>query len=368
MRELRFLDFVLMGSGCKIFLKNPVIKGLNFVSLSCMTSTICLLTYLNSKIGEKGGFASLTEFARYTELFSGLLFILSMNKNRHLFQKVLPLFLQPLDKKQKSSLEKFSFWSMIFVLLTIAQEYLSTTLHVFGIHTIEDWSEVLGDYTRAYHSLNSWFLGGCLFYAFCVKMVHFSEVNYFKDLTEKAASLTSEHVVQQAYERRKLMNERRKLFAPFSYVPLLWFIYLFVKSFVVIIEVLERYDTWSERAWRVLPLAYQIIAISCVIHACDVCTLFSRKQTDAVIMEMMDSGNIQDMDLFVNELKDSSQKEFSVFKTFDINRPFILAFVSSLISFTVLFMDIIYEYIFEESGGEKKDIRKSMNCTCPSTN
>ena len=72
----------------------------------------------------------------------------------------------------------------------------------------------------------------------------------------------------------------------------------------------------------------------------------------------MANGSYNEMTVYVDELNNEKTQDFIVFDTFPMNRSFILAFVSSLISFTALFLEVIYSY-FRTGGSDAA----SCNCT-----
>ena len=127
---------------------------------------------------------------------------------------------------------------------------------------------------------------------------------------------------------------------------------------------MEQHESASAVFWRLLPFVYQVTVMSCIVYLCDKCTLFTRRHTSAVLLTLMERGVVSQVPLFVAELQEAAAAEFTVFQTFDINRGFMLAFVSSLISFTVLFLDVIYGYLLdqEDKGGSKVC---PANCSCP---
>ena len=188
-------------------------------------------------------------------------------------------------------------------------------------------------------------------YAACVKMIRFREENYFKELSEQLTTtgFESEDTIKLALERKRAAKQRNKLFQPFYYVPVFWFLYLFLRSTVVLIEMTETFPGTNERLWRLLPLIYQIVSISNIVYLCDRCSRFIRKKSNQFVMDVMAGGEplADRLDPLCLEIEETADQEFTVFETFAINRPFILAFLGSLISFTVLFLDVIYDYVFE---------------------
>jgi hypothetical protein len=367
MRELQWLDLMFLTSGCKIFIPNAVVRCLNHMFFMFMLCSYFLIGYLNlTEIGAKGTFAKMSMASRGADEIAGVMFMIFMNINRVRFQKQMTAMFQTLTRGQRAKLSCHSFWSAMFVLLMVLQDFAATTIHITVAYHWNKTDHIIGDYTRSFHYFNSWFLGGCLLFAFNVKMYGFTEDNYFKSWRDKTL-MSDQTPLKLAYDRRKHLMSREKLFRSFSCIPLLWFVNLFIKSTVVFIELTERYENVYEQVWRVMPLINRMLVLGYAVYLCDEVNRRTRKETNTIITELMHSGSYNEMELFANELKEAAAKDFNVFDTFVINRSFIMAFISSWISFTVLFLDVIYEYLVEEGKANAAAAASATagNCTCP---
>ena len=407
MKEFALLDLALMLTGCKLLTESPVSRLANLLFLTIMVTVIVSTAILNIKtIAVRGGFAVMSAFARYIDLMSGSLFIIIMIKNRGPLVSSMAAFAKPLSLDQRRSLTSFSRWSLAFLAVTTLHEIIALANHLRISHTLDQVMHITADTFRTYLHLNSWFLTGALVYTFCIRMICMTEENYFKRLSSSTQLSSVDHHnavadadavnhdgsydiplqewtdnaansdLKLALERKQMMLDRKAMLSFFSFIPLLWFIYLFVKSTVVFIELTERYDNIGERLWRGAPLFFEISVTACLVYYCDQCVLFTRKQSNALIRSIMQNGQVKDIGYFVAELKASARSEFSVFETFDISRSFMLAFISSLISFTVLFLDVIYDYIITQPSSSAAAANSSTitstalpiiasNCTCP---
>ena len=65
-----------------------------------------------------------------------------------------------------------------------------------------------------------------------------------------------------------------------------------------------------------------------------------RKQIEEVLKKLIASERVDGVPQLVHELEKAGGSEFTAWDMFDINRKFVLSFVSSLITFTVLFIQI----------------------------
>lgn len=361
MEEFASLDLILLASGSKVFINSATVRVTNYFLLCFMvTSYIIIVAWNYVRVSELGGFSYLPAISRYSEEMAGVVFLLIMNRNRNKFRTRLTIFIEALDPSQRSSLARHSFWSMVFVLGTVVQEFIGTAFHISLTHRWNDMSHAASDFVRSYNFLNSWFYAGCCIYGFCVKIIIFSEQNYFKDIREKIQS--DDHLdLKLAVQRWKMRKQRDKLLNTFSIIPLFWFLHLFIKATVVLIDMIEWYNKmWNDRVWRALPLLHEIITLTYLLYLCDTSTQLTNREIDKLILSLMESGEIMNKTMLVQELKECKDSSaFTVFSTFRINRSFIVALVSSLISFTGLFVDVIYDYFYSLDGP-----KLSPACVC----
>ena len=87
-------------------------------------------------------------------------------------------------------------------------------------------------------------------------------------------------------------------------------------------------------------MASRVLTLSYVVHVCETTTAYTKEMTNAVVSILVESGRMTEMADLVAELKESSEFSFTVWSMFDINRRFVLSLLSSLITFTVLFIQI----------------------------
>ena len=156
--------------------------------------------------------------------------------------------------------------------------------------------------------------------------------------------------------RWRLSRDRERLLRPFSVLPVFWFLSLFLESVVVGIEMIERYTDWPQRVWRIAPLVTDVAVLSLLIWSCDDVVLLTRKRTRAVLSRLMHATRSPAATGLMRQLKESAAAEIMVFDAFAVNRSFLLAFLSSLLSFTLLFLDLLYDYVLKDG--------KTKHCSC----
>ena len=84
MREFAPLDWILLCSGCRVFLPSHSSRAVNSFLLTLMLGDFLLLIGINGwTVAVRGGFAVLSAASRACQSLAGLVFLLIMNRNRH---------------------------------------------------------------------------------------------------------------------------------------------------------------------------------------------------------------------------------------------------------------------------------------------
>ena len=128
----------------------------------------------------------------------------------------------------------------------------------------------------------------------------------------------------------------------FSIYPLLWFSNLFVKSCVFLVKL----KSMSFEINAIILVSYGWFASECVLSSL---VLFTIDRVNKSTRMMYDNFKRQNMSrLLVNpkfdrlsvEINDSLSLNLTAWSLFDLNKKFMLSFISSLVSFSVLFMQL----------------------------
>lgn len=342
MQEFVYLDYVLLASGCKVFRKNSSVRILNilmlFLIIICYGAT--LFHSIESTL-TSGGLVILVMMSRYSHELCGLTFIAVLSYYRFSMRRILILVAKNLTASQKSCLKRHGLVFLVLLVMTILQDAVITHLHLNSRHgrTLGP-NHRLMDWLKCYHNMNSWFYGGVGVYTFFVKMIRFNEINYFDAMAGKHELLIPGMDSFLALERRSVALVKKRLMKTLAFVPCLWVVNVFVRAPVVVFKIAQPNSIPIGRIFRTLPLIYQLIALAYVVYECEICNLTVGKRVNDLLVAMMEENRIQDMDLFVQQLQRSADDDFSSWKTISLNRRFYLGFLCSVVSFTVLFIEV----------------------------
>jgi hypothetical protein len=356
LKEFSPLDFLLLLSGAKVYLSKPWIKVLNYFLLTILLIAYIAYGILHVFFPKPGKLISLPNLLPYIEFFFSLIFLFLVIKRRNEIASEIRTSLSILSGKQKRILKKHALGSAAAVLLLFAigggaKAYQIITSDAVrtgkGFDPVRFWKGPILYYT----SINNWFVTGICIYVFYVKLVRFMEENYFTELEAKLDDQIGKNNHKLIMERRQLTLRGEELIQTFSFLPLLFFSYLFIASSCLLIEIIGRDEPPLNKFIRMLPLIYKIIAIFYMISACDNCTNETADDTDRLILKIMNTDeSIADREFLVRELERNAERNFTAWKMFSIDRNLMLAFSNSLISFTVLVIQLTEEKPDAPSG------------------
>lgn len=243
------MDIVLLASGCKVVRGNIFIKILDLLMLlliiSCYGATL-FASIENYRTGSGSVLLSMVE--RYSNEVCGLVFIFIIRSHRNDINNLLMSVTESLEARQKSSVKRFSLTCLIVIIMTIVQDALLTRFHILSNSYADiDLQHEIMDWLRTYHNMNSWLLGGCCVFAFFVRIIKFNEINYFNRLEETPQDLVPEKSSSLILERKAVILTRKRLLKCFSIIPCLWFMHVFVRGPIIVMEVNSDKINWIEK-------------------------------------------------------------------------------------------------------------------------
>lgn len=191
-------------------------------------------------------------------------------------------------------------------------------------------------------TLNQWYIAGCLMYTFLVKMVHMMQINYFDRLQHKLITTPKSQIDDStlAHDCSVMSHECSELMSCMSIIPIFWFLQIFVESAAT---VMEFFDFKYLGPSIYLMLAYffcQAGLLFYLIFVCDSVSTQLRSDIRQLISKLMIEKKSKDLPELVHQLEKMSEMEFTVCNMFNINRKLVISFTTSLITFTVLFIQI----------------------------
>ena len=277
-----------------------------------------------------------------TEVVNNFIFIFVILKNRTHLNSILKRILPLLSKEDKRCLWKVSISGCTCSILV--------TIHVIVVYVVfyfvekpkKEDSYTLFDMILYILAEKGFVFSVCgrFVYCFYIRMISLQEKQFLQRVEKESKSLTPGNV----------SNELRKLFAyknfvqdRFSILPVLWF---FKELVFCLASVLTQEQSRSKKSptfyWleMIMPSFYSL-----VVHIFLVCYVQHCKQdVDSQIDRLTQSLSLEDYEkwqMIISELDRAKEFNFTADNLFDVNKRTGLSFLSSLITLTVLFEQLL---------------------------
>ena len=193
-------------------------------------------------------------------------------------------------------------------------------------------------------NLNPWLTGGVFVYAFFVKLVRLREDCLLQAIDRSLTDASGkEQQVATGVEERLLASVasvrdlKESLVCAFFLVPCLWFAFLYTKV-PMVYEIAGPATGALVLGIRTQIVVLQFLILAYLIQVCEWASAGTRDQTRLLTRRLL--SKTCGMKNLARELEANATFQFTVWSMFDMNRRFALSFLSSLITFTVLFVQI----------------------------
>lgn len=332
----RPLDLMLLSRGCSFDQASRCSRYSNILIKILITFfSISACTYFVASGVTK---SSLGRVYNEADLVSGLLLIIVMTQKRSHLRDVLSHQVTNLSGDQRQDLRPVKCLVVFWILAVIQVPLMVQHLIVVKADALHIVIDTLFCYTRA----ADWFTMSAFVYCFAVKVIQATDENFcLKIRAETRNSFWSspdpKTDLRLTVQRREMSREREELMSCFALIPCLWFLSLFLASSANIVDffILGRYA-------KVAKLFSSAVILMYVINVCHSCTSAVEKRTTALITDMMSDNRYLMFPTLASELEQRSSPGFTAWHMFSIRRQIILPFVSALISFTVLFIQLAH--------------------------
>ena len=278
-----------------------------------------------------------------------LCFIFIMNKNRRTFEQAFTFVLHDLPMKHQKSLKK---WSIIFSVYCTAEILRSSIVSIpLSIHHFaEDYAKMLATICLGFLLPFGSCFNASAIYLFIIKMTYFWEESYFERLFVKLKT-TKRHdkddvqsfLININKERIVMNNMKNKLVDSLSFIPIFWFLhlFLFIAGAVVFAQRSEKSSLIVAILTDGLYIVYQLIIVITIIITVDQVNDLVKKKSQTVVDFFAQDTNYFKIEAGVRDFHyRCNDFQFSVCSLFTLNKKLLLGFLSSLLTFTTLFIQI----------------------------
>lgn len=341
MHEFDPLDILLLPNGCKIFVKSVTQRWLGNIFRSILVAVwTCELATDYVDLRTRARFKILTQLSYMLRVIYSILFIIVVYCKREKMSLVIKETVTDLSKDQKSSLRRHAMICMMFTIAARILEIIGTVVH-FVYENISLFHFLSDTLAEVRYTMNQWFMTGCFIHTFFVKIVSLRQENFFARVNHVLMIQTNPDDAILAQDCMKLRTEKDKLMSCLTFIPISWFAHIFIDLAATLMESSEsQQQDLLEQITLYYPVTIHSAVVFYVIFQADSVSSILKKKIEAAQSKIMSLRMAGRLPLLMHELEKSRDSEFSAWNMFDINRRFVLSFISSLITFTVLFIQI----------------------------
>ena len=277
--------------------------------------------------------------------YSFALYFLFIMKTR---SSHLKLTLSSLSSRLNSNqLKSLKLLATLGFLLSILYSLDITVVYVsmyYYVEKIEFYVDPLFDTIVATISCKDYLnIAGRFIFCFFIRMSTYADINmmrhiqstsdsYFKETTPSKVSLLL----------KKSIKTRKTVLSLFAGLPIIWFL----REFAVLVGVVVMQGNWPKEfrvlSWmlNVIPSVMSLSSHVFLVCFIDYCNKQVREQAEE-LDQALTSVNYKKWFPVLIEINEYKKYEFSACDFFDINKSVGLSFLSALITFTVLFQQIL---------------------------
>ena len=273
----------------------------------------------------------------------GILFIIIMRYNRKKLRNLL--------KSLEKSLKVDDYRQILNYSITLSVPHWTFLLSftVIDIYFLFKWKgNIVYRVISMYTECNCWMFGASPAFLVSLLALHSCEKNLTNEILDyfshKTMTVTPTEV---SLFLKKLLSKRRLLMQLFSFLPCSWCIYIFAKSVVTIIVfqlqgnqtqtieiVLYSSVVLCEWTTMILLLVYVMFKIESLLRE-------SFDRLEVLSEKVILRNNTEKWIEVFNDIDRAQKFEYQAWHVFSMNRSFVLSFLSSLLTFTVLFVQLI---------------------------
>ena len=277
-------------------------------------------------------------FRKFVYCFSCILFILILRKNSKQLQSTTEFF----SHLKASDLRKLLLLSWaLFTFRVIV--YIHFCLLAFEWSLVgKDLYGLLNNIILVYGELNAFVNGGFCLYLFYVLAISFAERNIMDQVIKRLdidkSNVTSQEIILLI---EKIRQTKETFCQSMSIIPCLWFFFALVRAVSDVISFQVDLDFHVKVRFVHLIRNLLEVAIICVVTSTvndrskDLLSRLKNK-----VMRLNKEINHWTLSLF-QEISEAQQYEFTACGFFPINKESLLTFVTTFVTFTVLFVQII---------------------------
>ena len=266
-----------------------------------------------------------------------LVFVITVVSRNKMIREVLD-HLQPLVTKHEArSLYKFLILSFLYKILRLCPTYLN--LIVFLVGPDFEVPQLYSTYSR----INSWNINSVILFASVIKVIHAAEKLSMKQLIENLEKFPVKTVY---FKVKAFVQIKEKITQKISTLILLYFMFIFIESVVAVVRLnnSENEKIPEERFLAQVFLLDTLLMIMDMIYLVSLTTKLcqeSKQDLQELENKIVLTQDTKEWSIVFFETNRAQNFEYQACDFFAINKQILTGFTASLITFTVLFVQLV---------------------------
>ena len=336
-KSLAPLNWSLMISGTWIYVPgNRLIRILVYAHRLVLLCTLVAMPFLTfSQVTQST--LGMTYSFRLTmiNLFNFLFIIIVAVRNesiREVFNNLQPL----IPKQDTKKLRKFMIICFVYRILIFVVNFTRHvgSLMIYGVQLTLSCG--------AYSHFSPWTINSIVLFASSITVIHFAEKSSLRQVTENIQNFSP----QKVYLRiRAFLLIKQKISQKISILILCNFIFIFVESVVAVVLQLH-----NQKQLPMEAIVSKTFIITHVLMILDIMLLVffttklchqSKENYEELETKIVLTQDTKEWNFVLDKMKKAQHFEYHAFDCFPINKQILSAFTASLITFTVLFTQLV---------------------------
>ena len=346
MKAFHPIDQFLLISGCKIRLDTFSSRWINHLTAIVNVTGCIISTFIYSKEWFSVPRYQVLAAAYLIGYIGNIAFVITFNRNRNVMEIEFRRILKHLSRNQVRHLCRFSRFLVFFCVLDIVRSVaLYVLMHTqwfgrglyFWMMTILDTLWILGN-----------FFHGSSVYLFVIRLIRCWEEVYFENLmtalNKRRYKLDAQSFLITVCNHRRIMNNvKENLISSFGILPVFWFLHMFfmASGYVIFVQRSNTQESFLASLYYPILVTFEFVFLCTILITVDQVSKLVLNNSQAVVdFFMRDTGYFEVEAGVRNFYERCNSFEFTVCSLFTLNKRLFLGFISALITFTTMSLQI----------------------------
>lgn len=338
------LNVIFIMSGCPIYSSRYcVINLLHYVhGIAVILAHLVFIHFNTPSMSENK--LLITEKAKgILQQFMAIIFVVVVTRNRKKLVRLLDLLSRHLNRQDFDSLKHYAFFLSVAFFVKLAGDIYVSYTYIRRCHNPFEsllWFSV---------EVTACIYGGVPCFLFVLKAIQMMEKNVSEKLLQGLKkNLCFVTPPEVSLNVKSIVEYKSRLETLFSCIPCCWFFYVFAQVVVVILELQFNYSNLSQRKsltfqniFEIVEPVFVVLLLIYLLFVAESVSAESKLLMEKLSIEIIKKNDVKNWSNVMIDLETTQSFELTAWDLFVINKQLLLSFTSSLVTFTVLFVQLV---------------------------